>query len=160
VITVALALVVFVSVWTPWTFVSQDASFGSSTSMSPNGFTTIPTSCFITCSDGHSSAIAYLLLIAAAVTALVGLIWLMTRDPILSRTAVVLAGVMLLLAALNAGYLLLATAAIIANYTNTTLLPHVGAGLSIMAAAGATVSALVGAIAERRLRTRLGLPPR
>jgi len=157
--TIFLALLALVSLWAPWTYVSQD-SFGGSVSVSPNGFTTVPTSCFFTCSGGHHSPVAYLLALAAVVTAFVAGIWLLTREPLLSRAAVVLAFAVLLMAVLNEAYLYVATLTIIDKLDNAFALPHIGAILGVLGGAGAVASTLVAAISERRFRARLGLPPR
>jgi hypothetical protein len=158
--TVFLALLALVSLWTPWTYVSQDNSFGGSVSLSPNGFSTIPTACFFTCTGGYHSPIAYLLLLVAVVTAFVAGIWLLTREPLLSRAAVVLAFAILLMAVLNEAYLYVATLTITNKLDNTFAIPNIGAILAVLGGAGAVVTALVAAISERRFRARLGLPPR
>ena len=153
VVGLVMSLLAVVSLWTPWTLVTQD-TMASTVTATANGFHTIPQSCLFTCAEGLASPPAYLLLVLGAATALTLLIWLINRETVLLRTACGLSAATAGFSMLNMVYLYLATLTITAHLHDTHTLPFVGAVLGVLSSAAAAITTVIMVVTDRRHRAR------
>lgn len=142
-----------VFMWLPWVTVSTSPdSFGDpGVQLSIDGFHTFPTTCVITCA-GVSTSVAgvlFMLACAAVIAAVVG--WIRLRDKTLATAAVAASSAAVLLAMIDAIYLLADTGDKVGADSGISMRPGAGAVLAILAASG---SLLMTGIATRRISAR------
>lgn len=149
----AASLGAAVFMWLPWVtvYTPPDGLGDPGIQLSIDGFHTFPATCFITCTGASTSVagVLFMLACAAVIAAIAG--WIRLRDKTLATAAVAASSAVVLLAVINAIYLLVDTSGKVGSGSGTSMGPAVGVVLAILAASG---SLLMTGIATRRISAR------